>query len=101
VLGDREAALRYAAGFGSAGARARAEVGEAVDGTDFSRQVLVGWTTTTGCSAATEARLVVVGQRLELRVSQPKPAPECLVPVRLSVLFRLPREQMPSHPVFG
>lgn len=101
VLGGRDLALRYAAEFGAGDAGARAEVEAAVEGTDFRRQVLVGWTTTTGCSTATAAELVVAGGRLELRVGQPKPPPECVVADRLSVVFRVPRERVPAHPVFG
>jgi hypothetical protein len=69
--------------------------------TDFSRRVLVGWTATTGCSAATAAMLTVSGNRLSVQVSQPKPPPECLVDFRVTAVFEVPKEHVPAQPVFS
>jgi hypothetical protein len=68
--------------------------------TDFSRDVLVGWTTTTGCSAATTAALDVSGDRLSLRISRPDPPQECLRAFQLTVVFKVPKEGVPARPVF-
>ncbi|MFI1095269.1 hypothetical protein [Streptomyces sp. NPDC020917] len=68
--------------------------------TDFSRAVLVAWTQVTGCSAATSAALEVSGDRLELRVDQPAPPPECFAPQRVTVVFEVPKDRMPGRPVF-
>lgn len=101
VLEDRAGAVRYAAAFGERDPRARERIEAAARGTDFGRQVLVGWTAATGCSAATGAALRVSGNRLELRVGQPEPLPECVAPFRVSVVFRVDRELMPERPEFG
>jgi hypothetical protein len=101
VLGDRTAAVRYADAFAERDPQARAQIVAAAQGTDFGRQVLVGWTEATGCSAATGAALGVSGNRLELRVSQPEPPQECLATYRVSVVFRVDREQIPERPEFG
>ncbi|SHK95702.1 hypothetical protein SAMN05216499_102175 [Actinacidiphila paucisporea] len=101
VLHDRAEVERYAAAFGPGDPQARARIVAAGSGTDFGRQVLVGWTATTGCSAATAAALEVSGSRLELRVSQPEPPPECLRAFRVSVVFQVARERIPAQPVFG
>jgi hypothetical protein len=99
VLASRTDADRYAAAFTDEQARTR--LATAVGGTDFARQVLVGWTRVTGCSTATAAALRMTGNRLELHVSQPEPPPECVAPFLVSVVFRVPREQMPAHPEFA
>lgn len=99
VLNSRTDADRYAAALTDG--RARTQLAAAVGGTDFARQVLVGWTRPTGCSTATAAALRVRGNRLELHVSQPEPPPECLAPFLVSVVFRVPREQMPAQPEFA
>ncbi|WNI15618.1 hypothetical protein [Actinacidiphila sp. ITFR-21] len=78
-----------------------AEITAAGKGTDFSQNVLVGWTATTGCSAATAAALEASGDRLSLRVSQPEPPPECLRAFWVTVVFEVPKERMPQQPVFG
>lgn len=70
-------------------------------GTDFSQRVMVGWTATTGCSAATTATLTVSGHRLQVRVSQPEPPPECLVAFRMTAVFDVPRERIPAQPELG
>ncbi|NUS13653.1 MAG: hypothetical protein HOY69_19990 [Streptomyces sp.] len=101
VLGDRAAAERYAAAFAEDDPQAGARIASVVRGTDFTRQVLVGWTAATGCSTATAAALHVSGNRLELHVSQPKPPPECVRSYLVSVLFQVPRERMPAHPEFA
>ncbi|MFI0896783.1 hypothetical protein [Streptomyces sp. NPDC020983] len=99
VLGSRAGAERYAAAFTDAQDRVRLTA--VARGTDFTRQVLVGWTRPTGCSTATAAALRLAGGRLELHVSQPEPLPECVVAFRVSVVFRVPRERMPARPEFA
>lgn len=101
VLDDRAGALRYAAGFAQRDPRARARIAAAAEATDFDREVLVGWTATTGCSAATGAALRVSGHRLRLRISQPEPPQECVAAFRMSVVFRVDRKAMPERPEFG
>ncbi|MFG1805990.1 hypothetical protein [Streptomyces sp. NPDC049040] len=101
VLHDRAEVDRYAAAFAAQDPQAEARIVAAGRSTDFTRRLLVGWTTTTGCSAATGAALAVSGNRLELRVSQPEPPPECLVAFRMSVVFQVARERIPAQPVFG
>ncbi|WP_159011720.1 hypothetical protein [Streptomyces sp. NRRL F-5123] len=99
VLGSRADAERYAAAFTDG--QARAQLTAVARGTDFTRQVLVGWTRPTGCSTATAAALRVSGNQLELHVSQPEPLPECVVAFRVSVVFQVPREHMPARPEFA
>jgi hypothetical protein len=101
VLHDQAEVVRYAAAFSAQDPQAQAQIVAAGRSTDFTRQVLVGWTATTGCSMATAAALAVSGDRLELRVSQPEPPPECFVAYRVSVVFQVARERMPARPVFG
>ncbi|CAG7625420.1 conserved exported hypothetical protein [Actinacidiphila bryophytorum] len=101
VLHDRAEADRYAARFAARDPQAQAQIAAAGRATDFTRQVLVGWTATTGCSAATSAALTVSGDRVALQVSQPKPPPECVMAFRVSVVFRVAKERMPAQPVFG
>ncbi|MGW5355502.1 hypothetical protein ACWERV_33905 [Streptomyces sp. NPDC004031] len=99
VLGSRADAERYAEAFGDGQARTR--LAAVARSTDFTRQVLVGWTRPTGCSTATAAALLRSGNRLELHVSQPEPAPECVASFRVSVVFQVPRERMPERPEFA
>ncbi|WP_327291037.1 hypothetical protein [Streptomyces sp. NBC_01198] len=101
VLHDRAEADRYAAAFSAGDPQAQARIAAAARSTDFTRQLLVGWTATTGCSAATAAALGVSGDRLDLRVSQPEPPQECLVAFRVSVVFQVAKERIPARPVFG
>jgi hypothetical protein len=101
VLHDRAEVDRYAAQFAERDPQARTRIEDAGRTTDFARQALVGWTATTGCSAATSAALTVTGDRLELQVSQPKPPPECVAAFRVSVVFQVARERIPAQPVFG
>ncbi|MFC4036506.1 hypothetical protein ACFO3J_34465 [Streptomyces polygonati] len=82
-------------------ARAAAGITAGAKAADFSRDVLVGWTATTGCSAAGTATLDVSGERLLLRVSRPAAPPECLRPFSVTVVFAVPKEGMPDRPVFG
>lgn len=83
-------APKVAAGIESAGAKA-----------DFTHDVLVGWTASTGCSIATAASLQISGNRLMLKVDHPKPAPECLTDNRVVAVFEVPRDRVPEHPAFG
>lgn len=101
VLHDRAEVDRYAAAFAAHDPQGQARIAAAGRTTDFTRQVLLGWTATTGCSAATAAALSVSGNRLELRVSQPEPPPECLLAYRVSVVFQVAKERLPAEPVFG
>lgn len=101
VLHDRAETDRYAAAFAAGDPQAQARIADAGRTTDFTRQVLVGWTATTGCSAATAAALTVSGDRLELHVTQPEPPRECLVAFHVSVVFQVAKERMPAQPVFG
>ncbi|MFI0939000.1 hypothetical protein [Streptomyces sp. NPDC021020] len=99
VLGSRADAERFAAAFTDGQARTRLTA--VARGTDFTRQVLVGWTRPTGCSTATAAALHMSGNQLELHVSQPEPLPECVAAFRVSVVFQVPRERMPTRPEFA
>ncbi|WP_329132178.1 hypothetical protein OG552_12275 [Streptomyces sp. NBC_01476] len=81
--------------------RQAAEITAGGKDTDFSRDVLVGWTASTGCSAATAAVLHIADDRLSVRVSQPEPPRECLRAFVATVLFAVPKESMPANPVFG
>jgi hypothetical protein len=101
VLHDRAETERYAAAFATRDPQARTRIVAAGRATDFARQVLVGWTAPTGCSAATAAALTVTGDRLDLQVSQPEPPAECVAPFRVSVVFQVARERIPAQPVFG
>jgi hypothetical protein len=70
--------------------------------TDFSRSVLVGWSKTTGCSAATDAVLRLdAGKRLHLGVAQPRPPGECFAANHVVTLFEVPRGSLPDHPRFA
>lgn len=101
VLHDTGEVARYAAAFAERDPQAQARIVAAGRATDFTRQVLVGWTAATGCSAATTAALAVSGDRLDLHVSQPTPPPECLAAFHVSVVFQVARERIPAQPVFG
>jgi hypothetical protein len=98
---DRAGLERFAAKAAPGDGAARAAMVRAGRGADFSRSVLVGWTATTGCSAATAAALDVVGDRLAVRVRQPRQPPECFAVSRVAVVFEVPKERMPERPVFG
>ncbi|MYS22969.1 MULTISPECIES: hypothetical protein [unclassified Streptomyces] len=101
VLHDQAELGRFAERAAPGDARAATEIAAGGKGADFSRDLLVGWTATTGCSAATAANLVVSGERLLLRVSRPVPPSECLRPFALTVVFEVPKERLPARPVFG
>jgi hypothetical protein len=101
VLHDAGELSRFAQQVAATDPRAAAEITGSGKATDFSRQVLVGWTQTTGCSAATSARLTLSGERLMLRVDQPEPPPECLRAFWVTVVFEVPKERIPARPVFG
>jgi len=101
VLHDAGELSRFAQQVAATDPQAAAEITGSGKATDFSRQVLVGWTRTTGCGAATSARLTVSGDRLTLRVDQPVPPPECLRAFWVTVVFEVPKERIPARPVFG
>jgi len=82
-------------------AHAAAAITAGTRATDFSRSVLVAWAEVTGCSRATSAGLGVVGDRLVLLVSQPKPPPECFAAEWVTVVFEVPKERVPAKPVFA
>jgi hypothetical protein len=87
-------------------ARSAPEVAQAITakaaGTDFSRNVLVGWSRSTGCSAATDAALFIgAGQRLFLGVRQPRPLPECFAAHHVVAVFEVPRTRLPDNPQFA
>ncbi|MCM2428329.1 hypothetical protein [Streptomyces sp. RKAG337] len=92
---------RFPSWFAGSDPTAAREIAQRAQKTDFSRNVLVGWVETTGCSQATGAVLLASGDRLTLGVIQPKPKPECLVAYQVTVVFEVPRDRMPKHPVFG
>lgn len=101
VLHDAGELGRFAQQVAAADPRAAADITDGGKATDFSRQVLVGWTQSTGCSTASSARLTVSGDRLTLRVDQPEPPPECLRAFWVTVVFEVPKERIPAQPVFG
>ena len=101
ILRSQADVSRFAGTFTAVDPQAAAQVEAAGRATDFARQVLVGWTATTGCSAATSATLTASGDRLELHVSQPKPPPECVAAFRVTVVFQVAKERIPAQPVFG
>ncbi len=75
---------------------------EAARTTDFSRTALVGWSLTTGCAKWPSATLRRSGQRLTLIAGRhPPPPPECFVPFHLIAVFTVPKERLPSEPVFS
>lgn len=92
---------RFPSWFAGSDPAAAREIAQRSQKTDFSRNVLVGWVETTGCSQATGVALLAGGDRLTLGVSQPKPPPECLVAHQVTVVLEVPRDRMPKHPVFG
>jgi hypothetical protein len=101
VLHDRAEVRRFAGKVAADDPEAANAIVSGARGTDFSRRVLVGWTATTGCSAATAATLTVSGNRLQVRVSQPKPPPECVAAFRATAVFEVPRERIPARPDFS
>lgn len=101
VLGDERDAARFPGWFAGSDPAAARAIAARTAGTDFSRNVLVGWARSTGCSQATRTVLFVSGSRLLLGVDQPKPTPECLTDFRVVSVFEVPRGRMPRHPVFG
>ncbi|MBL1098037.1 hypothetical protein [Streptomyces coffeae] len=83
------------------GKRADAITAKARD-TDFSRTALVGWSTTTGCAQWPSATLRRSGERLTLIAGRhPAPPPECFAPFHIIAVFVVPKERLPSEPVFS
>lgn len=69
---------------------------------DLSRNVVVAYTTDTGCGTAGGAELVASGNQLDLRLlDHPAPPPECYAPNAVTALFEVDRDRMPADPVFG
>ncbi|WP_328913624.1 MULTISPECIES: hypothetical protein [unclassified Streptomyces] len=101
VLRDRGELDRFVGRAAPNDPKAAAEIVAASGTTNFSRYVLVGWTATTGCSAATSATLTRSGDVLKVRVSQPEPPPECLTPFVVTVVFAEPKALIPADPAFG
>ncbi|MFF7153610.1 hypothetical protein [Streptomyces sp. NPDC008139] len=101
VLRDRGELDRFATTAAHNDGRTAAEISAGGAATDFGRYVLVGWTESTGCSAATSATLGVAGNSLKLRVEQPTPTAECLTDFRVTVLFEVPKDRIPARPAFG
>ncbi|WP_433889506.1 hypothetical protein [Streptomyces sp. CA-111067] len=100
VLRDGGELRRFAQSAAPRDGHAATAIVAAADRTDFTSRVLVGRTRTTGCSQATAASLAIAGDRLSLQVRQPKPAAECLTAFHLTVVFGVPAERIPAHPVF-
>lgn len=100
VLRDRAALERFAATVAKNDDRAAAKITASGAATDFTRNVLVGWAESTGCSAATSAVLLGIGDTLKLHVVQPKPSPECFTDFRVTVVFEVPKDRIPARPVF-
>jgi hypothetical protein len=101
VLRDRAALERFAAAVAKNDARAAAKISASGAATDFTRNVLVGWAESTGCSAATSAVLLAAGNTLRLHVVQPKPTPECFTDFRVTVVFEVPKDRLPARPAFA
>ena len=101
VLRGRAALARFTARVTATDAHAASAIAAATRSTDFSRSVLVVWTTSTGCSRATSAALHVTGNRVQVHISAPKPPPECVVADRLTVVFDAPKDKVPAQPQFG
>ncbi|MBD0735007.1 hypothetical protein BGM09_02240 [Streptomyces sp. CBMA29] len=101
VLHDRGELDRFATTVAHSDGRTAAEISAGGAATDFGRYVLVGWTESTGCSAATSATLGVAGDSLKLRVEQPTPTAECLTDFRVTVVFEVPKDRIPARPAFG
>ncbi|KUJ69229.1 hypothetical protein ACZ90_12845 [Streptomyces albus subsp. albus] len=70
--------------------------------TDYSHDVLVGWSVTTGCADWPSATLHRTGDALR-PVPGPHraPPPECLVAHHAVAVFAVPRDRMPDHPRFA
>lgn len=92
---------RFPSWFAGSDPQAAREIAQRSRPTDFSRNVLVGWVGSTGCSQATGVALLASGDRLTLGVSQPPPKPECLAAYQATAVFEVPRDRMAKHPVFG
>ncbi|MFJ5613659.1 hypothetical protein ACIQCJ_30300 [Streptomyces sp. NPDC093221] len=101
VLRDRGELDRFATTVAHSDGKTAAEISAGGAATDFGRYVLVGWTKSTGCSAATSATLGVAGNSLKLRVEQPTPTAECLTDFRVTVVFEVPKDRIPARPAFG
>ncbi|MFI1582509.1 hypothetical protein [Embleya sp. NPDC020630] len=74
---------------------------ETTPATDFARNVVVTVTVDAGCLDPEGARLFATGNRLRLDVRLPdrSPPPECLAPYIRLARFEVPRAWLPQHPV--
>jgi hypothetical protein len=101
VLHSRAEVDRFARTFAASAPKVAAGIESAGAKADFTHDVLVGWTASTGCSVATAASLEISGNRLTLKVDHPKPPPECLTDNRVVAVFEVTRDRVPQHPSFG
>ncbi|GCD92732.1 hypothetical protein [Embleya hyalina] len=74
---------------------------EPTPATDFARNVVVTATVDAGCLDPEGARLFATGNRLRLDVRLPdrSPPPECLAPYVRLARFEVPRASLPQRPV--
>ncbi|MCW2873493.1 MAG: hypothetical protein JWL99_4813 [Streptomyces oryziradicis] len=100
VLDDERELARFPGWFAASEPEAARKIAQKAATTDFSRNVLVGWSAPTGCSAATDAALFATGSRLVLGLDQPEPPQECLVSNQVLVVFEVPKDRMPQSPRF-
>ncbi|MFF3558913.1 hypothetical protein ACFYXS_02570 [Streptomyces sp. NPDC002574] len=101
VLNDERDLSRFPGWFASSDPAVGAEIAKRAAATDFSRNVLVAWNRTTGCSAAKDALLFRGGDRLVLGIDQPPPPGECFAAHQVVTVFEVPRDRMPAHPRFA
>ncbi|MDX3074683.1 hypothetical protein [Streptomyces sp. MI02-7b] len=101
VLHDERDLSRFPGWFAASDPAVGAEIAKRAAATDFSRNVLVAWNRTTGCSAATDALLFRSGDRLVLGIDQPPPPRECFAAHQVVTVFEVPRDRMPAHPRFA
>ncbi|MFC0601036.1 hypothetical protein [Streptomyces palmae] len=96
VIENREQLDAFARRFGSARGQ---EITARAERADFSRQVLVGWSVTTGCATWPSATLHRSGDTLGVVPgAHHAPPRECLAAQHALAVFAVPREKMPEHP---
>jgi hypothetical protein len=100
VLDDERDLARFPGWFAASEPGAARKIAQKAATTDFSRNVLVGWSAPTGCGAATDAALFITGSRLVLGLDQPEPPQECLMSNQVLVVFEVPKDRMPKTPRF-
>lgn len=102
VLDSESDLARFPGYFAQTAPEIAEEIATRAAKTDFSRTVLVGWSRTTGCSAATDAVLALdASKRLALGVDQPRPPTECFAANHVVTVFEVPRGQLPDRPRFA